>query len=414
MNNSFKVAKWEIKRNMMNKSFLISLIMTPALFLLFFTIPMLFSNNQSDQTSVLVYDELGIWDEVAPFLDTETIDAVVAPPFENEEIMKANLEDSSSTAYIYITEEAFQNGEIPIYTSDDVSNMFVYEVQPLATLLQQLKLESIGLTDSQLEAVSRGVTLNAISVEEMTSEAGSTTELSGGNEETTDPFKRLIPGAFAGLILFSIVITGMMIFQSASQEKKEKVAEMVLSSVTPNELMQGKILGYFVLGLVQVMVWLAIALPVVQWRTEIPIFEYLFVPELIILVFIAVAGYLLFASIFVSMGATVEDMTATSNFQGIVMMLPFIPFILIGPILSDPSGIVAKVGSYIPFSAPGVLLIRLSTMEEWPWMDIIISLGILLISIWLLMKLAGKIFKTGILMYGKNATPKEIWKWIRQ
>ncbi|MCS0543134.1 hypothetical protein NXY55_24455, partial [Aeromonas veronii] len=59
------------------------------------------------------------------------------------------------------------------------------------------------------------------------------------------------------------------------------------------------------------------------------------------------------------------------------------------------------------------LLLRLTFLEEWPWIEIVISLVILIVSIWLFMKLAGKIFKTGILMYGKNATPKEIWKWIR-
>ena len=227
-----------------------------------------------------------------------------------------------------------------------------------------------------------------------------------------DPLKRVIPGAFAGIILFSIVMTGMMIFQSASQEKKEKVAEIILSSLTPTELMQGKIIGYFVLGITQVIVWLIFAVPLVMWKLDIPLMEYLLVPELLLLLFIAFAGYLLFAAIFVALGATVEEMTATSNFQGMVMMLPFLPFLFIGPIMSDPSGLIAKVGSYIPVTAPGVLLLRLSMLEEWPWIEIIIALVVLVISIWLFMKLAGKIFKMGILMYGKNATPKEIWKWM--
>lgn len=177
--------------------------------------------------------------------------------------------------------------------------------------------------------------------------------------------------------------------------------------------MQGKIIGYFVLGITQVTVWIAFAIPLVIWKIDIPLFKYLLVPELPLLLFIAVAGYLLFAAIFVGIGATVEDMTATSNFQGMVMMLPFLPLIFIGPILSDPSGTMAMIGSFIPFTAPGVLLIRLSLLETWPWMEIILALIILTASIWLMMKLAGKVFKVGILMYGKNATPKEIWKWIR-
>ena len=203
-----------------------------------------------------------------------------------------------------------------------------------------------------------------------------------------------------------------MIFQSASQEKKEKVAEIILSSLTPTELMQGKIIGYFVLGITQVIAWLIVALPAINWRYDFPLIKYLLVPELFLLLFIAFAGYLLFAAIFVGIGATIEDMTATSNFQGMVIMLPFLPFIFISPILADPSGIIAKVGSFIPVTAPAILLFRLSVLEEWPWMEIGIALVVLVFSIWLFMKLAGKIFNMGILMYGKNATPKEIWKWM--
>jgi ABC-2 type transport system permease protein len=107
------------------------------------------------------------------------------------------------------------------------------------------------------------------------------------------------------------------------------------------------------------------------------------------------------------------DMSTAGNFQGLVMMLPFLPLVFIGPVFSNPTGLWAQIGSYIPFSSPGVLIMRLSQMDEWPWIEIVISIVILLISIWLCMKLAGKIFKIGILMYGKNATPQEIWKWIR-
>ncbi|MFK4996680.1 ABC transporter permease [Bacillus sp. N9] len=119
----------------------------------------------------------------------------------------------------------------------------------------------------------------------------------------------------------------MLIFQSASQEKKEKVAEIILSSLTPTELMQGKIIGYFVLGITQVLAWMIFIVPLVIWKLDIPIMEYLLVPETILLVLIAFAGYFLFAAIFVGLGATVEELTATSNFQGMVMMLPFLPFI---------------------------------------------------------------------------------------
>src|SRR5699024_11546994 len=105
-----------------------------------------------------------------------------------------------------------------------------------------------------------------------------------------------------------------------------------------------------------------------------------------VLLLFAVLGYLLFASLFVGLGATMEDVSTSGNFQGMVLMLPFIPFILIGPVISNPAGMVAKIAGYIPITSPAVMIMRLSMSEEWPWMEIAISVIILIISVWLFMK----------------------------
>lgn len=405
MRNSWKVAKWEIKRNMKNKSFIISLLLTPALFAFFFFVPSLFNGSDSENTvNVYVLDELNAFGQIKQLASDQKLDHWhLIKTAKNEETIRLQISKSDEQAvFIPLTEKALAQAHIPIYMNDHVPEQFMHEASMMETVLRQLQIERIGLTDEQKRVVSEGITMEPV-VEESSTNEGATGE---------DPFKKAVPGIFSGVILFSIVMTGMMIFTSASQEKKEKVAEIILSSVTPGDLMQGKIIGYFVLGITQVAVWISIALPLFIWKFDIPLLKYLFVPELLLLLLIAVAGYLLFAAIFVGIGATVEDMTSTSNFQGMVMMLPFLPLVFISPILNDPSGTIATIGSFIPFTAPGVLLMRLSLMESWPWMEIVPALLILAASIWLMMKLAGKVFKVGILMYGKNATPKEIWKWM--
>ena len=406
MRKSLKVAKWEIKRNMTNKSFIISLLSTPVIFLAFFFIPMLFNKPDATNDSnvdVYVHDELGVWDELQEVVAESGMSNWTLIQTEiGETEMQSDLLDMEQSAYLALTEEALAEGQIKMYMTDDMEDSFPFEVVIIEQPLRQLQMENLGLTNAQKAAVANQVSIIAVDTEVQ--------EADGIALDEVDPLKRIVPGVFAGVILFSIVMTGMMIFQSASQEKKEKVAEIILSSLTPTELMQGKIIGYFVLGITQVVVWLVVALPAIMWRFDIPLLEYLLVPELFLLLFIAFAGYLLFAAIFVGIGATVEDMTATSNFQGVVMMLPFLPAIFIGPLLSDPSGIIAQVGSFIPITAPAVWLVRLSVLEEWPWMEIGIAVVVLLFSIWLFIKLAGKIFNMGIMMYGKNATPKEIWK----
>ncbi|MBY7144909.1 ABC transporter permease [Virgibacillus sp. NKC19-3] len=413
MRNTMKVAKWEIKRNMKSKSYLIGLFLTPAIFLFFFMMPSIFGGSDDDATSttVLVNDQLGVYEQMEQTVEQSGFDWELEQTDVEEANIREALEDEENTAYVFVDEHALEDGVVPVYTSEEMDQFFTNQVQVLEAPIQAIKLEQLGLSDEEMAVVSSGVEFDETTAGDM--EANETEGSAKSDGIGDNPMERMVPGAFALAIMLSIVFTGMAIFQSASQEKKDKIAEIILSSLTPGELMQGKIFGYFVLGLIQVAVLLVFVLPVLVWRLDIPILEYLFVPELLLLMAIAILGYLLFASIFVGVGATMADMSTAGNFQGMVMMLPFLPFIFIGPVFNDPSGFVAQLGTYIPFTSPGVLLLRLSLMEEWPWMEILIAVAILVVSVWFFMKLAGKIFKTGILMYGKNATPGEIWKWIR-
>ncbi|MGM8216691.1 ABC transporter permease [Bacillaceae bacterium W0354] len=415
MRNSWKIAKWEIRRNMKSKSFLISLFLTPVIFILFATVPMLFesSGDDADPTKVYIYDEVGIWEQLEPFVNNEGYlnwDAEVTT--QDLESIKPQILKEENTAYISLDQESVEQGTISILLGEDTSERIINEAHVLEQPLRQVQLLSAGFSEEDIQLVNSPIVFETVDVEESPADGGATEEDAG--EAMTDVFEKAIPGIFAGLVLFSIVISGMMIFQSASQEKKDKVAEIILSSVTTDELMQGKIIGYFVLGIVQVGVWLGFAIPFAIWRfNDVPILEYLLVPQLLLLLLISILGYLLFATIFVGLGATLEDASSSGNFQGFVLMIPFIPFILLSPVFSDPNGMVATIATYVPFTSPAVLIMRLSVLDQWPWVEIIIALAILIVSIWIFAKLAGKIFKVGILIYGKNATPKEIWKWLR-
>ena len=410
MRNALKVAKWEIRRNMKNKSFFIGLFLTPILFLGFMLIGSLFGDSEPQEepaAHVFINDSIGVFNTLEETANTLDLNVELEETDKSKEVMEEELKEMENTAYIILDQSSYESGVYSVYTSEEMNPYFMSYIQAFATPLKTVQMEQLGLSDEELMVVSKEIVFEeAAFIEEAANEESG--EALGG-----DSLERVIPGAFAGIILLSIVFSGMYIFQSASQEKKDKVAEIILSSLTPSELMQGKIIGYFGLGMIQAVVYLGFGLPIALWKLDIPLIEYLLVPELLLFVAIAIMGYFLYAAIFVGVGATMADMSSAGNFQGLVMMLPFLPFMFIGPVLSDPSGLFAQVGTYIPFSAPGVLLLRLSLLESWPWVEIAISLAILLVSIWVFMKLAGKIFKVGILMYGKNASPKEILKWLR-
>ncbi|MFC0524587.1 ABC transporter permease [Pontibacillus salicampi] len=415
MRNSMKVAKWEYMRNVKNKSFVISLILTPVIFILFATLPTLLSDSEQASEPVTLYinDEVGVYHDIEESLERRPdMNWKLVQQEKGSLEARKQLQGMENTAYLSITSSAIQSGAIDVYTSEKIPENFLLNLHIIEQPLRALQFEQAGLTEDQMNVVRGGIEFDTVPLQQQ--EEGQRTTSMEQNGGVSPAIENLIPGGVAAIILFSIVITGMMIFQSASQEKKEKVAEIVLSSLTPGELMQGKIIGYFLLGITQVAVWLVFIIPIAVWRiNEIPVLDFLFVPELLLLVFIAILGYLLFAAIFVGFGATVEDMDSSSNFQGMVMMLPFIPIVLIAPIIENPEGSLATIASFVPITSPAVLIMRLSMLEEWPWLEIILALVVLLISIWFTMKAAGKIFQAGILMYGKNASPKEIWKWLR-
>lgn len=405
-----KVARWEIKRNLKNKTFIISLFLTPIIFVVFALIGSLTGGGSSDEeTTVFVNDQLGVFDSLKATVDQFDLDLTIMPTDIVEDDAKAELEETEDTAYLYVDERALSEGIVPAYTSRDFSSTAESQLQLLTQPIKSIQLQQLGLTEEQMLAVSQNIVLDVQSLNDF--DTGTEEEVTSGE----DPFfERIVPGIFAGIILMSIIFTGTMIFQSASQEKKDKIAEIILSSVTPNELMQGKIIGYFVLALIQAFVFIIFGLGFALYQfSEFPLIEYLFVPELLLFLLIAVLGYLLFAAIFVGIGATMSDVSTAGNFQSLVIMIPFVSFFFIGPVASDPTGVLAQVLSYVPFTSPVILLFRLVMLEDWSWIEIGISLAILIVTVLLMMKLAGKIFRIGMLMYGKNATPGEIWKWIR-
>lgn len=302
--------------------------------------------------------------------------------------------EEQSIAYLVLGSDQIEAGVSEGHTASP------FELQADLELVQQSML--LGEFGIEPEAVGEVLIASHVTV----------STLQSGNDE--DPLAEFIPAIFGGVVLLSIIITGMMTLNSSMQEKKDKMAETLLSSVTPNDMMKGKIFGYFVLGMLQVALWLVIGIPIAQFYGDLPVLENIVSPLTLLFLLYGVLGYLFFASMYVALGATIEDATTAGNFTGIFMMLPFLPFPFIGAFIADPSGVIATVASYFPFTSSMVMIVRVVMLDEFPLLEVILSLVVLVIFVALMMKIAGKIYKTGMLMHGKNATPAEMWKWIRQ
>jgi ABC-2 type transport system permease protein len=247
------------------------------------------------------------------------------------------------------------------------------------------------------------------------------------------------------LIMMFILIYGAMVMRSVIEEKTSRIIEVIISSVKPFQLMLGKIFGTALAGLTQFIVWgLLLVLifigssyffgvdlhnngvgmqqmgaehmnQLAQNETQFLFDELMSLPLISTFVFFILyflLGYLLYSSLYAAIGAAVDNETDTQQFM-LPIMLPLMLGVYIGfaTVINDPHGTVATVFSLIPFTSPIVMLMRIPFGV--PWWEILISLTLLLLSFLGVVWIAAKVYRVGILMYGKKISYKELMKWVR-
>ncbi len=397
MKKAFKVARWEIKKTLTNKTFLISVLLTPLLFLAFALIPTILNQVESSRPfDLYVIDEIYLFDNFKNKLNSENINAIYSNlSFEK---LSEDIKNNNRAGIIILNEASLNSSEFLIYLGGDG----IPNTQAISMAVQKTYREYL-LNNSNLNLDIQNLIVSGYNFK---------TQSLIVKED--DIFEKLIPGLFSAFILLGVFITGTMIFQSAIQEKKDKVSEIILSSISSQDLMSGKIFGFFIIGLFQILIWLLFAILILAITNNLSILTYLLNLKILLLLLYAFLGYLLYASIFISIGASIEDIGTSGNFQSIILMIPILPLFFIAAIITDPNGLIALIGTYFPLTTAGVMLFRLSISTQVPIYEIILTLFILIISVWLMMIIAGKIFKIGILKFGKNYSISDIFKWLKE
>ncbi len=396
MKTTWQIAEWEILRNLKNKQFLMGLLITPLVVLFFASIPNLLERLERPKTEVYYFIDRYGAEEL--FLE-ETVEAeiefVVYRGLESD--LPEVVQEESAAGYFVIEENKISQGLLPVYLQGSNRKGLATIERLFSELVREKKLVESGLDREQLEyLMTEGVVMGVVL-----------------DDDLLVSWEQMIMSiAFAVVFFILIMGSSMMLLTSAIQEKKDRMVEIVLSSISPLNLMQGKIIGHFILGLVQLGFWLALGLPVARFVMDIPVFDYFSFNHVIVLFFYLLLGYILHAAIFVAIGSTMEDVQNASNAQGMIMMLPFLPLVLAAPVVSNPDGIVSTVASIFPLTSPVIMIFR-TGFTVVPWWQIGVSLVILLITAFLFTALAAKIFRVGMLMYGKNVSLVEMWRWMR-
>ena len=224
----------------------------------------------------------------------------------------------------------------------------------------------------------------------------------------------LLPYALAMLLILSIMTSSGYLMQGIVEEKESKTGELLLSSISADQLLKGKLLGYGSVGLLQIGIWILVGLIMIFNSPLGGLFagiEISWIFGLAIVYFIL--GYFLFA---VSIACAASVSTSAKEAQQTSMiftMFAIVPMMLAQFIIMAPNSIVAKIFTYFPYTSPFITMMRLPLVEI-SFYEIALSIAILIISIGIITKLSGRIFRMGMLMYGKRASLRDIMGFLKE
>lgn len=427
------IIKREFNAKVRNKSFIVMTFLSPLLFVgMGALIGYLASLNGEEVVKIAVHDETGILknsfksNNDISYEDVSSLPLAVAKE-------KAS-EDYEGLLYVPKVNDPQQLVNKVEYISNNSPGIdFISQMERVVNdKLTRLNLENAGIDYSTIEKAKTkaDIRLSKFSGEE---------SLRWLNE-----IKIGIGFAFGYLIMMFIIIYGNMVMRSVIEEKTNRIIEIIISSVKPFQLMMGKIIGTSLAGILQFLIWavlggilfilagsllgLEMNSPAMQQgaaameasagntaMVQSYINELLNLPlgtMVISFLIFFIGGYFLYSSIYAAIGAAVDNETDSQQFL-LPIILPLMLGVYVGffTVVNDPHGTVATVFSMIPLTSPIVMLMRIPFGV--PLWEIIVSMLILFATFFLVVWFASKIYRIGILMYGKKPTYKELFKWLK-
>jgi ABC-2 type transport system permease protein len=436
MNHLPLIIKREYLTKVKNKSFIIMTFLSPIIMIALGTfIAYLSQLNSENQRAISVLDESGLLQDVFENTDNTTYHFLV------------NV--SLATAKKLVT-EASGYGLLHIEKQDSLNQIskhikFYSEETPSLSIISDLEFRIENKLNNLILA-KKGVDIQVIK-NSRTNVAIAQESFAGEKSSKADSVVKLVFGIAVGYLLFMfIIIYGNMIMRSVIEEKTSRIIEVIISSVKPVQLMLGKIIGTSLAGLTQFFVWLllgGVLMTVVSFVFNIDMaqikspqqemmqqtlanpelnaevqdlivaFYHLPIANLIIaFILFFISGYLLYSSLYAAIGAAVDNETDTQQFiWPILVPLMLAVYVGIFTVIEDPHGTVSTVFSFIPFTSPVVMLMRIPFgVPIWQQLvSLLLLIGTFIVAVWF----AAKIYRVGILMYGKKPSYKEIIKWIK-
>lgn len=389
------VAISEFMTNVKRKEFIILTFLLPLILVMSMVIPLFFMQTVSYEKETLgVVDETGI---VFPILKERYNDYIIKEIASTNEAREL-LENNDISSYIIIPSDFLKIGKASYYSKVQLSSFSSANIN-LERILSDIVIESLledkGISNEIINKVKSPIEMERITVTKK-------------GDEVETPFY-FVGNYLLPLFLFmSIMNAGGYLLNGIIEEKENKVVEVLLSTISPNELLSGKILGLGGLGILQVGIWIS-GVVIITSFLKIPLVS--LEKGILILIFF-VLGYLFYSSVFAMIGSISTSTRDSQQISAVVSFLVFIPLLLFFGIVQNPNMVFIRIFGMIPPFIPTIMMMRI-LLSEVPVIDIIVSIIILSVSLIFSARIASKIFKIGILMYGKKPSVNELIRWIR-
>ena len=427
------IVKREFIAKVRNKSFIVMTFLSPLLFVGIGLFVGYLSNMKSDLKTIAIHDETGRFvnefksDKEYKYLNLSKVDV---------KVLRDSVLNESYSGLLVIPNnsqnDSLQN-QVQYFSNDSPSIVYISELEDVITKKMTAEnFQRVGLDTIKINKAKADVSIQL-------NKASGETALKGLNE-----IKIFIGGAFGYLIMMFIIIYGNMVMRSVIEEKTSRIIEVIISSVKPFQLMMGKIIGTSLAGILQFLIWAILGLAAMFVMTSVFGAQMgagsgaeaqalqtaqnqmggelqLYLNEIwnlpigtILTCFIIyfIGGYFLYSSFYASIGAAVDNETDSQQFLMPIIM-PLILGVYIGffTVVNDPHGPVATVFSMVPLTSPIVMMMRIPFGV--PLWQIVLSITILFGTFMGVVWFASKIYRVGILMYGKKPTWKELYKWLK-
>jgi len=448
MNKIALIIRREYITRVRKKSFLIMTFLTPFLFALIFIIPALVMSNEDKDFKKIAVIEDGsdLFTNVIP--DTKDTDFEYLEGVKLNDI-KNNFTEMGYYGVLYISPDIVANPDAiqlisrkqpPIGLLDHISGSLEKEIER-----QKLLAYNIENLDEILSTINTSVRIQTIKMDE-----------TGSARETSTGIAMALAYIGGFLMYMLVFMFGSMVMRGVIEEKTNRIVEVIVSSVKPVQLMLGKIIGVALVGLTQFALWIVLTLALVMvvktnllpegtmeqlqqlpqsfaeadqataagttsttmTADQLTEFQQIFAGALSMpwgliifsFVFYFLTGYLLYASLFAAIGSAVDNETETQQFMMPVTIPIILGLVVAMGTMQNPESSLSFWFSIIPLTSPIVMMARIPF--DVPAWEIALSMGLMLLTIIGAVWMAAKIYRTGILMYGKKTSYKEIWKWL--